>query len=128
MQYVSNEREEQLTNQNQNHNTMRKLSETLTELGIAFTFPIKIEDSNGNETYCEYSDGYSYRREYNANGNETYYEKSNGYWRKKEYDATGNETYCEASDGYKRGIPRSSKTCEGKVVEVDGIQYELKAL
>lgn len=27
---------------------MKKLSETLTELGIAFAFPIEIEDGNGN--------------------------------------------------------------------------------
>ena len=28
---------------------MKLLSETLTELGIAFTFPIEIKDANGNE-------------------------------------------------------------------------------
>ena len=65
---------------------MKPLSETLTELGIAFTFPIEINDAKGN-------------------------------W-----------TYYERSDGYKKGTPRSAKTCEGKVVEVDGIKYKLKAL
>ena len=65
---------------------MKPLSETLTELGIAFSFPIEIEDANGHETYYE------------------------------------------DSDGLKAGTPKSAKTCEGKVVEVDGIKYELKAL
>ena len=36
---------------------MKKLSDTLKELGIVFTFPIKIKDKNGNETYSENSDG-----------------------------------------------------------------------
>ena len=65
---------------------MKPLSETLTELGIAFTFPIEITDSNGYATYYE-----------------------NSY-------------------GTKEGTPRSAKTCEGKVVEVDGIKYKLTAL
>ena len=142
---------------------MKKLSEIYKELGIVFTFPITIKDSNGNETYfefsdgywrkkeydakgneiyCEASDGFWYRREYDAKGNETYYETSDGFWRtqyagicggtgntaKYEYDAMENETYYESSAGYKRGTPRSSKTCEGKVVEIDGNKYELKAL
>ena len=85
---------------------MKKLSEIYKELGIDFTFPIIITDANGYETY---------------------YESSNGYWRKWERDANGNETYFERSDGTKRGTPRSAKTCEGKVVEVDGIKYKLIA-
>lgn len=84
---------------------MKKLSDTYKELGIAFTFPIEIKDSNGNETYLE---------------------KSNGYWCKNEYGSKGNVTYHEDSNGDKIGISRSSKTCEGKVIEVDGIKYELK--
>ena len=128
---------------------MKKLSETLTELGIAFSFPIEIKDANGKQTYCETSTGYWHKYEYNSNGNETYYESSGDYWHKCEYDANGdesyyedsdgdwwkyeydakgNETYYEDSTGYKRGIPKSAKTCEGKVVEVDGIKYKLKAL
>jgi len=128
---------------------MKKLSETLTELGIAFSFPIEIKDANGNETYFEDRDGYWSKWEYDANGNwtyfensvenwgkrecnakgkETYYEDRDGYWSKCEYDAKGNQTYYEDSDGVKRGTPKSAKTCEGKVVEVDGIKYKLKAL
>ena len=37
---------------------MKKLSETLTELGIAFTFPIEIKNANGKATYSEDSEGY----------------------------------------------------------------------
>ena len=106
---------------------MKPLSETLTELGIAFSFPIKITDANGNETYYESSAGW-YRYEYDANGDETYYENSNDYWHRYEYDANGDETYYENSRGYKEGTPRSAKTSEGKVIEIDGIKYKLKAL
>jgi len=128
---------------------MEKLSDTYKEQGIDFTFPIKIKDNNGKQTYYENSSGYWWKAEYNTKGYETYYEDSNDYWSKSEYDANGNKTYYETSNdywcryerddngkvtyyedstGYKRGIPKSSKTCEGKVVEVDGIKYKLKAL
>ena len=86
---------------------MKPLSETYKELGIGFTFPIVIEDANGNRTYFETSDG---------------------YWSRFERDAIGDTTYYENSEGHNLGTPRSAKTCEGKVVEVDGIKYELKAL
>ena len=128
---------------------MKPLSETYKELGIAFSYPIEIKDANGNETYYEESNGFWRKYEYNADGNETYYENSTGYWHKyeynadgnetccenstgywhkSEYDADGNETYYETSTGYKRGTPKSARTCEGKVVEVDGIKYKLTAL
>ncbi len=80
---------------------MKKLSETYRELGIAFTFPIAIEDKNGNETY---------------------YEDSSGFWYRCEFDKKGNETYFEDSDGTKRG------SCDGKVIEVDGKKYKLMEL
>jgi hypothetical protein len=86
---------------------MKKLSETYEELGIAFTFPIEIKDANGNETY---------------------YEDSYDYWYRYEYDADGCVTYFESSNGTKRGTPRSAKTCDGKVVVVDGTKYKLQAL
>ena len=107
---------------------MKPLSETYKELGIAFSFPIVIKDDNRNETYYEDSTGYWCRCERDANGDESYYEDSDGDWWKYEYDAKGNETYYEDSTGYKRGTPKSSKTCEGKVIEVDGTKYKLKAL
>ena len=128
---------------------MKKLSETYKSLGIAFSFPIKIKNANGyetyyensydywskseydakgNRTYCENSNGDWYKWEYDAKGNVTYYEASDGFWYKYEYDANGYETYYENSNGDQRGTPKSAKTCEGKVVEVDGIKYELTAL
>ena len=128
---------------------MKPLSETYKDLGIAFSFPIEIRDakgnvtylednggfccrwkhdSKGNQTYFENSNGYWCKWEYDSKGNVTYYEDSRGYWCKYEYDANGRVTYHENSKGAKRGTPKSSKTCEGKVVEVDGIKYKLKAL
>jgi len=128
---------------------MKKLSETYKKLGIAFSFPIEIRDANGNLTYFEDSEGNWYRHEYDANGkvtyfensddcwerrerdangNLTYYEDSNDFWYRHEYDAKGKVTYYEDSNGVKWGTPRSAKTCEGKVVEVEGIKYKLTAL
>lgn len=86
---------------------MKKLSETLNELGIAFDFPIEIKDAEGNYTYQETSDGYWCKREYDAKGNETYYENSYPYWCKREYNTNGNKTYFEDSNGYKEGTPLS---------------------
>ena len=86
---------------------MKKLSETLTELGIAFSFPIEITDENGNHTYYEDSHGYWSRSEYDGNGNRTYLENSRGYWSRSEYDESGNRIYYETSEGYKEGTPRA---------------------
>jgi hypothetical protein len=75
--------------------------------------------------YCENSNGYWSKREYNDNGNEIYYEDSDGYWVKREYDDNNNVSYFEDSNGYiidKR--PKGS--CNGKVVEIDGKKYQLK--
>ena len=112
---------------------MKKLSETLTELGIAFSFPIEIEDTNGNETYLEYSDGDRERYEYDANGRQTYCEDSNGFWQRWERDskgrpiyhedsndfwsrwdrdANGDVDYYEDSTGVKKGTPQSASTCD----------------
>jgi hypothetical protein len=65
--------------------TMKPLSETYKELGIAFAFPIMIKDANGYLTYYEDSEG----------------------WEKCEFDAKCDETYYENSDGCKEGTPRS---------------------
>lgn len=105
---------------------MKKLSETYKELGIAFTFPIKIKDEKGKETYFENSNGDWLRCEYDEDGNQTYYENSDGFWYRYEYDKDGNETYCEDSSGHKRGTKRGP--CDGKVIEVDGKKYKLTEL
>jgi len=86
---------------------MKPLSETYKKLGIAFDFPIKIKDADGYKTY---------------------FENSNDFWARYEYDAKGYLTYREDSNGSKWGTPKSSKTCEGKVIEVDGLKYKLTAL
>ena len=84
---------------------MKKLSETYKELGIEFTFPIEIKDAKGNVTYLEDNGVFCCR------------------W---EHDARGNVTYYEDLDGVKRGTSRAD--FEGKVIEVDGIKYELRSL
>jgi hypothetical protein len=105
---------------------MKKLSKTYKKLGIAFTFPIKIKDAHGNETYFEAETGYWYRREYDEDDKVTYFEDSNGDWRRREYDKNGNQTYFENSNGYKEGTKCDS--CSGKVIEVDGKKYKLMEL
>jgi hypothetical protein len=105
---------------------VKKLSETYKELGIDFTFPIKIKDEKGNQTYYEYSNGFWYRYEYDKDGNKTYYENSDGFWSRCEYDKDGNQTYYENSDGTKKGTKRGS--CAGKVIEIDGKKYKLTEL
>ena len=89
-------------------------------------FPFVIEDKNGNRIYCEDSDGYWYKSEYDSNGNCIYCEYSNGYWSKSEYDSNGNCTYWENSDGEIED--NRPKGCEGKVVEIDGKKYKLTEL
>jgi hypothetical protein len=86
---------------------MKPLSETYKELGIAFSFPIEIMEANDRLTYWENSDG---------------------FWERYERDANGYVTYWENSEDVKKGTPKTAKTCEGKVIEVDGIKYKLKAL
>jgi YD repeat-containing protein len=88
---------------------MKKLSETYKELGIAFSFPIRIRDANGKDTYYENSNGYWDKWEYDADGNVTYFENGTGYWVKWEYDANGKVTYRENSRGDKSGTPRTMK-------------------
>jgi hypothetical protein len=107
---------------------MKPLSETYKELGIDFSFPIEIKDDRRKWTYSEDSDGYWERWERDANGNRNYHEDSTGFWARWERDANGKPTFYENSYGTKEGTPRSAKTCEGKVVEVDGIKYKLTAL
>ena len=107
---------------------MKKLSETLKEMGIAFSFPLRIKDERGKLTYFENSNGYWCTWEHEENGSVTRLIGRDGYWSKSEYDENNTCTYFQDSTGLKRGNPRSAKTCEGKVVVVDGVEYELKAL
>lgn len=66
-------------------------------------FPFIINDKNGNEIYKEYS---------------------NGYWFSREYDSDGGILYMETSeDGVV--IDNRPKSCDDKVVEIDGKKYKL---
>jgi hypothetical protein len=87
-------------------------------------FPFTIKDKDGNTIYFETSDKLWSKTEYDSNGNLIYYEGSNGYWVKREYDSNGNRTYHEDSDGFIED--NRPKSCEGKVIEIDGKKYELK--
>ena len=62
---------------------------------------------------------------YDSNGNKIYFEDSNGYWVKQEFDANGNRIYYENSMGTIID-KRPKKSCNGKVVEIDGKKYQLK--
>ena len=66
-------------------------------------FPFSINDSQGNEIYCE---------------------NSNGCWWRREYDDNGREIYWEDSDGIV--FDNRPKSCEDKtVIEIDGAKYLL---
>jgi hypothetical protein len=63
-------------------------------------FPFTIKNENGNEIYCENSNGYWIKRKFDLNGKEIYYEDSNGTWIKRKFDLNGKEIYHENSNGY----------------------------
>jgi len=80
-------------------------------------------DSKGKEIYFEGSSGEWLKWEYNSQGKRIYFESSNGYWEKYEYDSQGKEIYHENSYGTIRD--NRPKSCEDKVVEIDGVKYKL---
>jgi hypothetical protein len=57
------------------------------------------------------------------NGKLIYWEDSNRVWEKSEYDSQGNLIYRENSFG--RIIDKRPKTCENKIVEIDGEKFKL---
>ena len=84
---------------------------------------LEIKDKNRRLIYIEYSDGIWGKWEYDSQDNEIYFEDSSGYWSKYEYDSQGNLIYFENSDG---GIvDNQPKSCEGKIVEIDGEKFKL---
>jgi len=87
-------------------------------------FPFRIKDKNGKEIYSENSDGFWSKIKFYSNGNEIYYENSNGYWFKREFDSNGNLIYYKNSNG--NVVNNRPKSCEGKIVEIDGKKYKLK--
>ena len=54
-------------------------------------FPFIIKNKDGNEIYCENSDGSWCKREFDTNGKKIYHEYSTGYWWKSERDANGHD-------------------------------------
>ncbi len=105
---------------------------------------LEIRDKNGNQIYCEDSNGFWVKMEYNSDGNEIYYESSSGFWKKYEYDSQGSPIYLEDSSGYWSKWEYNSdadiiyyedsngnvednrpKTCEDKIIEIDGVKYKL---
>jgi hypothetical protein len=89
-------------------------------------FPFEIRDKNRNLLYWENESGNWSRKEYDSNGNIIYYENSTGYWYKQEFDSNGNQTYYKNSNGLIEG--NRPKSCDGKVVEIDGKKYKLKKI
>ena len=57
------------------------------------------------------------------NGKVIYYENLYNNWAKWEYDSKGNQIYFENSRGEIED--NRPKSCEGKVVEIDGEKYKL---
>jgi hypothetical protein len=105
---------------------------------------LEIKDKNGNLIYYEFSDGYWKKRKYDSKCNLIYLEDSDGYWAKREYDSQSNQIYFENSKGFWAKWEHDSqgyvmyyedsdglitdnrpKTCEDKVVEIDGVKYKL---
>ena len=84
---------------------------------------LMLYDSNGNEAYYEYSNGYWAKREYDSNDNLIYFETSDGNWFKKELNSNGKLLYYENSNGK---ITDNRPNCSGKTVTIDGVEYELK--
>lgn len=61
---------------------------------------ITVFDENGNEIYCELSNGYWSETVFDGSGNMIHYKNSTGYWWKQEYNDKGNEIYYENSSGF----------------------------
>jgi len=89
--------------------------------------PLFLYDSNRNIIYLEDSDGHWSKREYDSDRNRIYHEGSDGTWSKREYDSNRNIIYYEGSDGTIKDN-RPKKSCEGKVVGIDGKKYKLTEL
>jgi hypothetical protein len=80
-------------------------------------------DSQGNEIYYENSKKYWAKKEWDSQGNRIYFEDSTGYWLKQEWDSQGNLIYFENSKGIIKD--NRPKSCEGKIVEIDGEKFKL---
>ena len=77
-----------------------KDNQTIAQFLKVKAFPFIIKDDKGNVIYCEASNGFWVKREYNDKGNEIYYENSDGVWDKHERNDRGFQIYYESSAGY----------------------------
>ena len=84
---------------------------------------LQIRDKNDRLIYLEHSNGVWGKCEYDSQGNRIYYENSDGVWAKYEYDSQGECIYYETSSG--QIVDKRPKSCEGKMVEFDGVKYKL---
>ena len=84
---------------------------------------LEIKDKNGRLIYFEISNGDWGKWKYDSQGKKIYFEDSNRFWEKWEYDSQGNCIYYETSNGEIED--NRPKSCEGKVVEIDGEKYKL---
>ena len=57
------------------------------------------------------------------NGRTIYFENSNEVWEKREFDSQGHRIYFETSNGIIKD--NRPKSCENKVVEIEGEKYKL---
>jgi hypothetical protein len=91
-------------------------------------FPFIIKDKNNNEIYCEDSNGYWCKREFDSKNNIIFRECSNGYWSKREYDKNNNQIYYEDSNGViadNRPKPTPEYTMEELVAKL-GFEFKIK--
>jgi len=84
---------------------------------------LKIQNKDFKFIYHELSNGFWSKWEYDLNGNEICHIDSTGFWVKREYNSQGIQIYYENSYGVI--IDKRPKTCEGEVVEIDGVKYKL---
>ena len=84
---------------------------------------LEIKDKNGKEIYYENLYNHWAKCEWDSQGNQIYFEHSNGFWEKREWDSQGNCIYYETSNGVI--INNRPKSCEGKIVEIDGEKFKL---
>ena len=87
------------------------------------------------------SNGIEYRYEYDSNDNLIHYKHSNGFEKWYEYDSNdtlihyknsyGNEAWFNSAGTQitKQEFDKlHSKTCNGKIIEIDGKTFQLKAI
>ena len=108
-----------------------KDKQTIAQFLKVKAFPFVIKDEKGNVIYCEGSNGYWVKREYDDEGNRIYFEGSYGFWCKSEYNDKGKRIYFENSDGAiidNRPKPMIELTLEdiAKLKGVDVSQIRIK--